>query len=200
MKLKQPDTSEGGGVSTKRFYRLPYPKDENGKPLCRWCRGPVERPRLTFCSNKCVEEAKLRLSGTWVRDMVWERDHGICRTCGVDTVQKRREVLAWDKANRTPLWGELRFRTVDFKQESRLYREAVSQHAEFRKQSVGDWPTAGSRKTFWDADHILEVVNGGGLCGIENYQTLCVPCHKAKTAKLAKDRSEARRREKKEGA
>jgi hypothetical protein len=39
-----------------------------------------------------------------------------------------------------------------------------------------------------------------GLCGIENYQTLCVPCHKAKTAKLAKDRSEARRREKKEGA
>jgi hypothetical protein len=31
-------------------------------------------------------------------------------------------------------------------------------------------------------------------------QTLCVPCHKAKTAKLAKDRSEARRREKKEGA
>jgi hypothetical protein len=40
----------------------------------------------------------------------------------------------------------------------------------------------------------------GDRCGIENYQTLCVPCHKAKTAKLAKDRSEARRREKKEGA
>lgn len=36
----------------------------------------------------------------------------------------------------------------------------------------------------WDADHILEVVNGGGGCDLTNYQTLCKPCHAVKTAKL----------------
>lgn len=36
----------------------------------------------------------------------------------------------------------------------------------------------------WEADHILEVVYGGGGCGLDNYQTLCVDCHKVKTAEL----------------
>ena len=37
----------------------------------------------------------------------------------------------------------------------------------------------------WEADHVLEVVNGGGGCGLENYQTLCKdPCHREKTARL----------------
>ncbi len=46
---------------------------------------------------------------------------------------------------------------------------------------------------FWDMDHILEVVNGGGQCGLDGLQTLCQPCHKAKTAMLAKERAAARR-------
>lgn len=33
----------------------------------------------------------------------------------------------------------------------------------------------------WQADHILAVVNGGGGCTIENFQTLCEHCHKIKT-------------------
>lgn len=33
----------------------------------------------------------------------------------------------------------------------------------------------------WQADHIIAVVNGGGGCGLDGYQTLCVPCHKKKT-------------------
>jgi hypothetical protein len=33
----------------------------------------------------------------------------------------------------------------------------------------------------WQADHIIAVVNGGGGCGLENYQTLCTACHKKKT-------------------
>ncbi|WP_185269586.1 HNH endonuclease [Chryseobacterium bernardetii] len=33
----------------------------------------------------------------------------------------------------------------------------------------------------WQADHILAVINGGGGKGIENYQTLCLHCHKEKT-------------------
>lgn len=33
----------------------------------------------------------------------------------------------------------------------------------------------------WEADHILSVCDGGGGCGMENYQTLCRVCHKVKT-------------------
>lgn len=38
----------------------------------------------------------------------------------------------------------------------------------------------------WEADHIVEVRDGGGCCGLDNYQTLCVPCHKAKTRQRTK--------------
>ena len=33
----------------------------------------------------------------------------------------------------------------------------------------------------WQADHIIEVRDGGGGCGIDNFQTLCLKCHKIKT-------------------
>lgn len=36
----------------------------------------------------------------------------------------------------------------------------------------------------WEADHILSVSEGGGGCGLDNYQTLCNECHKAKTKLL----------------
>lgn len=36
-------------------------------------------------------------------------------------------------------------------------------------------------QSYWEADHIVAVVNGGGGCGLEGYQTLCVGCHRAKT-------------------
>lgn len=35
----------------------------------------------------------------------------------------------------------------------------------------------------WHADHILPVYKGGGACTIDNFQTLCVDCHKEKTLK-----------------
>ena len=44
----------------------------------------------------------------------------------------------------------------------------------------------------WQADHIIAVVNGGGCCGLDGYQTLCISCHKEKTradVKLARTRN-----------
>jgi len=48
----------------------------------------------------------------------------------------------------------------------------------------------------WEADHIVPVVEGGGECGIDNYRTLCIACHRAETAKLAARRAEKRRADK----
>jgi hypothetical protein len=39
---------------------------------------------------------------------------------------------------------------------------------------------------FWQADHIVPVAEGGGLCGIENLRTLCTVCHLRETADLKK--------------
>jgi 5-methylcytosine-specific restriction endonuclease McrA len=46
---------------------------------------------------------------------------------------------------------------------------------------------------FWEADHIVPVIEGGGLAPPEGYRILCIPCHRAETAALAARRAAARR-------
>jgi 5-methylcytosine-specific restriction protein A len=40
------------------------------------------------------------------------------------------------------------------------------------------------RRSFWDADHILPVAEGGGECDLSNIRTLCLWCHEKHTAAL----------------
>ncbi len=39
------------------------------------------------------------------------------------------------------------------------------------------------RKSWWEADHILPVVEGGDS-NLENIRTLCIPCHREITREL----------------
>jgi 5-methylcytosine-specific restriction endonuclease McrA len=41
-----------------------------------------------------------------------------------------------------------------------------------------------SRQSFWDADHIVPVAEGGGECDLSNLRTLCLWCHENETARL----------------
>lgn len=50
-----------------------------------------------------------------------------------------------------------------------------------RRQFEKDW---GSRRSLWDADHIVPMAEGGGECGLANMRTLCLKCHRAVTAAL----------------
>jgi len=34
-----------------------------------------------------------------------------------------------------------------------------------------------TRKSLWDADHIIPVAEGGGECDLDNIRTLCLRCH-----------------------
>lgn len=43
-----------------------------------------------------------------------------------------------------------------------------------------------SRKTLWDADHIVPVAEGGGECDLDNLRTLCLICHREQTRELRK--------------
>lgn len=52
------------------------------------------------------------------------------------------------------------------------------------------------RSTWWDADHIVPVVEGGGECGLWNYRTLCVSCHRTVTKQLQRRLAQFRKFEK----
>lgn len=131
------------------------PKGPNGRNLCRWCKTEVSGRRRTFCSDGCVHEWRLRSSTSYLRDCVFARDKGICALCGHDTVKHRRKVMRLPFAERM--------------------------HEIRRLQESGAISKA--RKTWWEADHIIAVAEGGDS-NLENIRTLCRPCHTQVTAAL----------------
>lgn len=92
------------------------PKGANGRCLCRWCNLEVPAGRLTFCSDWCVEEWRLRTNPGHLRERVLERDRGICAVCGVDCLAEWRHIkrlrgaarskvlAAWGLNGRKSLW------------------------------------------------------------------------------------------------
>ncbi len=52
-----------------------------------------------------------------------------------------------------------------------------------RRLAAAEWNLRG-RKSLWDADHIVPVVEGGGECDLSNMRTLCLKCHRSHTLEL----------------
>ena len=61
------------------------------------------------------------------------------------------------------------------------------------KFRLNKYISRGARLSPWDMDHILPVSKGGGCCSLDNLRTLCKPCHKVETAKLAACRAAERK-------
>jgi len=128
-------------------------KGQNQRALCRWCRLEVPHGRYTFCSEWCVHEWRLRSDPGYLRDQVWERDRGVCASCGADTAAAYADLKRSRGGHRVRLlncWGLRRL----------------------------------NRRSLWDADHIVPVVEGGGECDLSNLRTLCLACHRRETAAL----------------
>ncbi|HEX4277239.1 MAG TPA: HNH endonuclease [Bryobacteraceae bacterium] len=54
-----------------------------------------------------------------------------------------------------------------------------------RRHFLKQWKLReGSRKSLWDADHVVPVAEGGGQCDLSNMRTLCLKCHTEATAAL----------------
>jgi 5-methylcytosine-specific restriction endonuclease McrA len=111
-----------------------------------------------------VEEWRLRTDPGYIREKVLERDRGVCAQCGVDCV------AAWKHLKRLRGAAGLKARL----------------EWGLRLGSAG-------RKSLWDADHIVPVVEGGGECDLKNIRTLCLKCHRAVTTQLREKRLKANR-------
>ena len=133
------------------------PKTEDGFTCCRWCNGPVKPPKRTMCSPECVHELSLRTNGNYLRNCVYKRDKGVCAICNIDTKQTAKKIFL--------LEGEER-------------ETFIKEHSISLKRKIWIKKHGGG---LWDADHIIPVVKGGGLCGLENLRTLCIKCHKNET-------------------
>lgn len=127
--------------------------------MCRWCKGAVSGRRRTFCSDACVHEWRLRSSTSYLRECVFERDAGVCALCRMDTHRLRKRIMR-----------------LPFAQRMREIRSMQDQGVIHKR-----------RKSWWEADHILAVVEGGDS-SLENMRTLCIPCHRADTRQLAMKR------------
>jgi len=147
-------------LRAKRYQRWLTGRDLPRVPKghCRWCGQPVPPPRRTWCCDECVQEYLIRSSNNNVAKQVYQRDKGVCAVCGMDCDWLRAECR-------------------------RILRARGSRSVYESRVDWGPWDTW---KSFWDADHIIPVSEGGGCCGLDNYRTLCVACHRRETVELAR--------------
>ena len=110
-----------------------------------------------MCSPECVHEILIRTSTNYLRTCVYKRDKAICSLCGVDTKDIAKKAID----------------LVGIDRESYLKENNIS-----LKRKIWIKKHGGG---LWDADHIIPVVKGGGLCGLDNLRTLCIKCHKNET-------------------
>ncbi len=161
----------------------------DGRPSCRWCRGSVPKPRRTFCGAECVQRWKLRTDPGYLRALVWARDRGICAGCGVNS-------KSWYRAVKARIARRMKAAGLH-RGGSGLAAELVGKIEQAAYLSFG---LTSNRSTYWDADHIIPVAEGGGECDLDNLRTLCLKCHKETTKQLATRLAAARRTESVRGA
>lgn len=144
---------------------------------CRWCGLDVHRlspKRRTFCSDECVHEFSLRSSSSYMRQYIAKRDKYKCQICGLDCKGFLRHLHQWVKEKMAGIaYSEWSKRRKEFE-------------TEYFAQHGMEWVNTNNRSTFYDIDHVVPVILGGGQCGEDNLRTVCLSCHRKETAKLRK--------------
>jgi len=87
---------------------MPGGRVERRRQPCRWCRADVPPGRFTFCSDSCVHQWRLRTDPGYLRRKVFERDGGVCASCGLNTEALRKHKRKLDLAARKKFereWG-----------------------------------------------------------------------------------------------
>ena len=153
--------------------------DQQGKCACR-CGQPLPPRRRRWATKDCEAKAVRHLlilkgDSDAVRKAVFERDKGVCARCGIDCPKISRACVQRWAYNCT--------------------REQIQAADDLRLKymRLGYPHPTNSGKSWWNADHV-EPVAEGGRNSLSNFQTLCVVCHKRKTAEQAARKALTRRR------
>ncbi|XP_028837756.1 DNA annealing helicase and endonuclease ZRANB3 isoform X2 [Denticeps clupeoides] len=147
--------------------------DSAGNPLCLSCQLPCHSSGTwdaRFCGQRCQEEFQVRSNQGYMRARVLETEQGVCQMCGLNGHQLYQRVRDAPAAHRKPLLENTWLAQLPLKQLNEMIRNPVEGH-------------------FWQVDHIQPVYSGGGQCLLDNLQTLCTVCHRARTAQQAKERT-----------
>lgn len=148
----------------------------NGRPICRWCGVGVKPPKRSWCGQVCIDAFLIRSHSGTARRKVFKRDGGVCVDCRMDTCALGQVLETARKLQQKEGW--------------RGYRKHPGGLARDRRMSV---PGHRYYSSLWDVDHVVPVDEGGGACGLDNLQTLCIWCHAEKTAKQAAERATHRK-------
>ncbi|XP_069329324.1 DNA annealing helicase and endonuclease ZRANB3 isoform X2 [Eulemur rufifrons] len=179
-----PDTAQADltvKASTSKGYLQAV--DNEGNPLCLLCQQPTCQTKQAckanawdsrFCSLKCQEEFWIRSNNSYLRAKVFETEHGVCQLCNVNAQELFLCVRDAPKSQRKSLLDATWTTKLPLEQLNEMIRNPAEGH-------------------FWQVDHIKPVYEGGGQCSLDNLQTLCTVCHKERTARQAKERSQVRR-------
>ncbi|NXG07727.1 ZRAB3 endonuclease, partial [Sakesphorus luctuosus] len=156
--------------------------DSQGTPLCLSCQQPTAQPApggrpwdTRFCCHACQEDFSIRSSQSYLRAKVFEVEHGVCQFCHQNAQELYLSVRDAPRSRRKELLESSWMSHLPLGQLNEMIRS----------------PTEGQ---FWQVDHIQPVYSGGGQCSLDNLQTLCTACHRERTAKQAKERSQLKRR------
>lgn len=152
-------------MSCERFIFNWRKWPSRGRGVCRICGKLFGDRRRTICSPEC-DHLYSSLPESWdqVRRQVFQRDGGICQLCGMDVGKLQRIVdAACRQERRHRGWG------------------GVTDTRRYVARLLGFRPSGTS---FWECDHTGPVCEHGPAESLDQLRTLCVPCHKAETAKL----------------
>ncbi|KAJ2159265.1 hypothetical protein GGF46_003149 [Coemansia sp. RSA 552] len=161
-----------GAVFDERLLRGP-----RGNLLCLWCGREGKSSEALFCTSArekarpktrygegCEHEHRMRRDNQYVRKQLLLRDGGVCSECGIDA--HALFIRATD------------CRTLD--QRGAMFRRLAKQTPDWHKKvrrPLTNIEYEFTEGMFWEAAHVIDVKHGGGLCGLDGFHTLCVPCH-----------------------
>ncbi|KAJ2360540.1 hypothetical protein IW150_007472, partial [Coemansia sp. RSA 2607] len=162
-----------GAELDNRFLR-----GKRGYPLCLWCGKETKNMGQLFCPPRrfnlrrlttgfgegCEHEHRMRRDNQYVRSQLQMRDRGVCCYCGTETLELYRRAAA----------------CTTLAERNKMFRELAKENPEWLKKIKRPLTSMDynfNEGMFWEAAHRIDVKHGGGLCGLDGYNTLCVPCH-----------------------
>ena len=197
----------GATVHTVRFtdqaakvIEAEQPFSDAGTRLCVLCMSGYELPHARrpeaklscraelFCSRACHLREREMACSAGLRNELRKLERGVCVLCKLDCVDLVRRLAAI----RAPERGAERVAALARRRDIAL-RVAPQFAGTSSKKSLERLVASPVEGYAWQADHIVPVFRGGGLCTVANMRTLCTPCHANVTKEQAKQRADERR-------